>query len=138
MASHSTKPFALSVKAVIRDDAGCVLLLQRAANSKSDPGMWEFPGGKPDAGETFDAALIREVREETGLEATIDRPLGTGEMELPQVRVVILFLAASVRGHDVRLSSEHEAAAWVPVAKLVEWPLCPSIRPLANQLGQTG
>ncbi len=41
-----TKPFALSTKVVIRDDAGRCLLLKRALSSKGNPGKWEFPGGK--------------------------------------------------------------------------------------------
>jgi 8-oxo-dGTP diphosphatase len=58
------------VAAVIEDGAGRLLITQRPAGG-SFPGMWEFPGGKVDAGETPEAALVRELREELGVEAVI-------------------------------------------------------------------
>ena len=44
------KPFALSVKVVIRDQSGRILLLKRSLSSKGSPGKWEFPGGKAEGG----------------------------------------------------------------------------------------
>ena len=62
-----TKPFALAVRLILFNEAGEVLLLQRSRSSKTNPGRWELPGGKIDPGEQFDAALRREMLEETGL-----------------------------------------------------------------------
>ena len=53
------KPLKLSVKIVVRDDAGRCLLLRRSLSSKGNPGKWDFPGGKIDPGESFDEALVR-------------------------------------------------------------------------------
>ena len=58
---------SLSVKVIVYDQHGQVLLLQRSQASKNNAGKWEFPGGKLDPGESFDEALLREVQEETGL-----------------------------------------------------------------------
>jgi 8-oxo-dGTP diphosphatase len=59
----------LAVGAVITDEAGRVLLLRRNADDFMG-GQWELPSGKVDAGERLDAALAREVNEETGLDLT--------------------------------------------------------------------
>lgn len=60
----------LAVGAVITDAAGRVLLLRRNPNDFMG-GQWELPSGKADPGERLDAALAREVNEETGLELTV-------------------------------------------------------------------
>lgn len=62
------------VAAVIRDDQGRVLLAQRATGSHL-AGLWEFPGGKREAGETPWQALVRELDEELGITVTTARPL---------------------------------------------------------------
>lgn len=59
----------LVVGAVITDDEDRVLLLKRPADDFMG-GLWELPSGKVDPGERLDAALIREVKEETGLDLT--------------------------------------------------------------------
>ena len=62
-----TAPLVLVAAAALVDHDGRVLLAQRPAD-KSMPGLWEFPGGKVEPGETPEAALIRELREELGIE----------------------------------------------------------------------
>lgn len=51
-----------------------ILLLKRAESKRFLPGHWDIPGGKVDSGEEPDAAVLREVMEETGLDARISRP----------------------------------------------------------------
>jgi 8-oxo-dGTP diphosphatase len=59
----------LVAAATLIDDQGRVLLAQRPAG-KAMAGLWEFPGGKVDAGELPEAALVRELREELGIETS--------------------------------------------------------------------
>src|SRR6201996_4667651 len=61
------RPLVL-VAAVALVDADGRLLIARRPEGKSMAGLWEFPGGKVDAGETPEAALIRELREELGID----------------------------------------------------------------------
>lgn len=59
----SKKPFALSVKVVIRDGNGRCLLLKRSMSSKWNKAKCDFPGGKVDPGEDFEQAMLCEVAE---------------------------------------------------------------------------
>ena len=69
-AARSDHPVVLVSAIALIDVDGRVLLAERPAG-KSMPGLWEFPGGKVQEGETPEAALIREVREELGLDVTV-------------------------------------------------------------------
>ncbi|WP_108659400.1 (deoxy)nucleoside triphosphate pyrophosphohydrolase [Acuticoccus kandeliae] len=61
----------LVVAAALIDKGGRILITQRPAG-KAMAGLWEFPGGKVEADETPEAALIRELREEIGVEVPLD------------------------------------------------------------------
>ena len=112
----SAKPFSLAVKAVIPDEAGRVLLLRRSAANKHFVGKWEWPGGKVDPGEDFADAVVREVKEETGLDVAITALAGATEFEMPRAHVVLLCLEARLTGGQLELSAEHDAAEWVTFA----------------------
>lgn len=86
------RPFKLSAKVIIRNGDGHCLLLRRSSQSKGNAGKWDLPGGKVDDGETFDAALLREVREETGLEIRLDRVAGAAQSELPERCIAYIIL----------------------------------------------
>jgi 8-oxo-dGTP diphosphatase len=63
------------VGAVVRDDAGRLLLIRRG--HEPSRGLWSLPGGRVEPGETLQAAVVREVREETGLEVRVGDPVGS-------------------------------------------------------------
>lgn len=125
------KPFGLAVKAVLLDDRGRCLLIRRSAASKHFRGKWDMPGGKVDPGEPFDAALLREVEEETGLAARLTGVAGATEYEMEKVRVCILFMEARTEPGEVRLSDEHDAFDWVPVRDLVKSDLSDQLKAFA-------
>jgi len=112
------KPYGLGVKAIINDSHGQILLLRRSAQSKRFAGTWEFPGGKVDAGEAFDAALLREVAEETGLTIALDKVAGATHYEMPEIRLAVLFIEARLEAGEVRLSDEHDDYCLVPPGEL--------------------
>jgi len=131
------RPFGFSVKVIIRDGQDRVLLLRRSASSKNNAGLWEFPGGKLDPGESFDQGLLREVREETGLTIRLERVLDAGSSELPERTVAYLFMEGRLLKGKVRLSAEHSASQWIPpealAAKLAQENfLCPHFRAVAQ------
>jgi 8-oxo-dGTP diphosphatase len=106
------KPYGLCVKAVLRDGEGRVLLLKRPDGARNYPGVWDLPGGKVDTGETPDQALVREVREETGLEVQVLGLLRALEWEMPENRVICLLMIVDLEGGRLRLSPEHDSHTW--------------------------
>jgi len=109
--------------AVIRRGGRC-LLCQRPAH-KRHGGLWEFPGGKLEPGETLLHAAARELREELGVETN-----GAGDVVYrirdPGSVFVIEFVPVSVRGEPQAL--EHEALAWLTLGEAAALPLAPSDR----------
>jgi len=78
-APESSSPARLQcVGAVIRDGAGLLLLILRG--HEPGKGLWSIPGGRIEPGETDEQAVVREVREETGLTVTCGRLLGAVEL----------------------------------------------------------
>jgi len=125
MSTTPAKPFSLSVKAVVRDAQGRCLLLRRSAVNKHFVGCWEWPGGKVDAGEDFAHAVVREAREESGLEVELTGVAGVRELEIEKVHVVVLAMDVLVAGGKLRLSEEHDAFDWVALADLAGRNLTP-------------
>lgn len=123
MNTDEERPLKIAAHAVITDRRGRLLLLRRPASSEYNPGRWEFPGGRIGPGEGVSDALVRETREETGLEVEPGRLLGAGEQERAEGRVVHLIMSAAASGQEVTLSEEHDASRWVTPKGLAELPL---------------
>ncbi len=119
----SDKPFRLSVRAVIYDKQGKVLLLKRSRRSKNYPGKWEFPGGKVDMGERFDDALLREVREETGLAARLKRFIGAAKAEMPFVTAIQIVMEVEPAPGTPVISPEHEGITWASPEEMLSMEL---------------
>lgn len=119
--------FRLAVKAVVFDDANRCLLLRRSAANQNFVGCWEWPGGKVDAGEDFATATLRETAEEAGLQIELTGLAGVTRFEMPVASIVVLCMEARVLSGDVRLSHEHDAMEWVPLAELGRFNLFPRV-----------
>ncbi len=127
---------SLSAKAIIHDQHGNVLLLQRSQASRNNPGSWEFPGGKLEPGERFSEGLLREVEEETGLEIDLKGTFGVCESKQTNPRVVYLVMEAQAKTANIRLSDEHSAFQWTAPEKLQEAAMCPQFRRIARRYAQ--
>ena len=111
-----------------------ILMCQRPAH-KSHPLEWEFPGGKIEMGETPQAALVRELQEELGIETDPDsmKPAGFISHAYPDIHVVmLLFIIEKWRGTIIL--HEHAAMQWVPVNDLMQFAVLPADRPLLESL----
>jgi len=110
-----------------------VLLLRRASDQRIAPDTWQCPVGKQDVGEPIEETLVREVHEETGLRVLSAVPLGTQSTERVTDREPTTWhqfdFLAETDGAEVRLSHEHSAFRWVPLAEIDRFPdLSPQVR----------
>ena len=97
------------VAAVIIKD-GKVFATQRGYGEWQ--GWWEFPGGKIEAGESPEAALVREIREELDAEIEVGELLETVEWDYPKFHLTMHCFVCSLVSESMHLN-EHEAAAWL-------------------------
>jgi mutator protein MutT len=74
----------VGVGVILRDDAGRVFMAKRGPKAKNERGLWEFPGGSVEFGETLAAALKREMREEYGIEIEVGALLDVADHILPE------------------------------------------------------
>lgn len=112
------------VAAVVRDEAGRILLTRRPAG-RHMAGLWEFPGGKVEAGESPRAALTRELEEELGIRAEPRRLVHRSTHREPGLVVDLLFFEVdSVEGNPVPLDGQE--MAWVEPAALPRYPMPPA------------
>ena len=83
---------------------------------------WEFPGGKIDAGETPEEALVREIKEELDTEVEVNELLDTVEYDYPNFHLSMDCFICKIKSGDLVLK-EHEAAAWLTKETLysVDW-----------------
>lgn len=103
---------AVVVKGVIIHDRR-VLIVQRAANDQVGGGTWECAGGKIVFGEDLEAALIREVKEEVGLDVTVEKILYATTFQTgPTRQVVIISYLCESTNKDIVLSEEHMDYKW--------------------------
>ncbi len=88
-------------------------------------GLWEFPGGKVEDGETNSEALVRELREELGIEVEIGPLLGRAVHTEPGLEIRLSFFAVSnVRGEPVPL--EGQETRWVRPDDISSLPMPPA------------
>jgi 8-oxo-dGTP diphosphatase len=124
MATIPSPWLGISLYALVCDDAGRVLLVQRSPLCRFEPGCWEPPGGKPEPGENLSDALAREVCEETGLEIEVGGLAGAVEFAVPgRGRVVALVMNARRTGGVLELNPEHSAHAWASAGELAGYDL---------------
>ena len=129
-----TLPTLLVVACALVDVDGRVLIAQRP-EGKQLPGLWEFPGGKVEAGERPEEALIRELDEELGVQVSQSclAPFVFASHAYDSFHLLMpLWLCR--RWSGVVVNRHHAALAWVRPNKLAEYPMPPADAPLVAHL----
>ena len=122
------------VAAVITDARGRILLARRT-EGRDLAGLWEFPGGKREPGESPEAALARELHEELGIDARVGAHLITVPQRYPDKRLR-LDVRHVTRWTGVPRGREGQALAWVPPHKLASYAMPPADIPVVAALLQ--
>lgn len=130
----SEKPVLLVAAAALIDVDGRVLICQRP-EGKALAGLWEFPGGKVEAGETPEACLIRELHEELAI--TVSHaclaPFVFASHSYESFHLLMpLFLCRRWEGQVE--AREHRALAWAHPLRLSDYPMPPADAPLVAWL----
>ncbi len=127
-------PTVLVVAVALVDVDGRVLIAKRPEGKKL-AGLWEFPGGKVEPGERPEAALIRELHEELGIdvnEACL-APFVFASHAYDSFHLLMpLYLCR--RWNGVVTAREHDALAWVKPNRLSDYPMPPADEPLVAWL----
>ena len=107
------------VAAIIRKEDK-IFATQRGYGDFKD--WWEFPGGKMEAGETPEEALVREIKEELSTDIRVDKFLYTVDYDYPQFHLTMHCYMCSLLNEALHLN-EHEAARWLTADTLhsVNW-----------------
>lgn len=129
MASSKSR---LVVAAVIGDEHGRFLLARRPLTSHLG-GLWEFPGGGVEDGEEPAEALVRELREELGVEAEVEKPLTFAWHRDEQRSVLLLFYRVRLRSGRPE-GREGQEVGWFAREQLTQLPIPPADRELVRLL----
>lgn len=129
-----SKPLVLVAAAALTDVDRRVLIAQRPAG-KSMAGLWEFPGGKVETGETPEQALVRELREELSIEVCLEclAPFTFASHAYEKFHLLMpLFLCAKWDGEIT--PREGQVIKWVRASALRDYPMPPADLPLIPYL----
>ena len=123
------------VAAVALVDADGRVLLAQRPQGKPLAGLWEFPGGKVQPGETPETALIRELAEELGIDvaASCLAPFTFASYAYPEFHLLMpLYLCRKWSG--IAVAREGQRLAWVRPPRLADYPMPPADAPLVAML----
>ncbi len=125
-----SKPVVLVSAVALIDVDGRVLLAQRP-EGKSLAGLWEFPGGKVEQGETPEEALIRELQEELAINtwSSCLAPLTFASHSYEKFHLLMPLFACR-RWEGTPVSNEGQALKWVKPNELKDYPMPPADIPL--------
>ncbi len=127
-------PIVLVAAVALVDPDNRVLIAQRP-EGKPMAGLWEFPGGKVQIGETPEAALIRELKEELGIDVTESclGPFTFASHAYDDFHLLMpLFLCRKWQG--IVRGMEGQALKWVLPGRIADFPMPPADKPLVAML----
>lgn len=121
----------IDVAAAVIIRGGKVLIAQRSSGPRA--GLWEFPGGKQEPGETLEACLAREIDEELGMKIEVKRHFATVEHAYPDlgIRLHLFFCESS---SEMRAGEDHHDVRWIRTDELPRFSFPEADRLAAEKL----
>ena len=125
----------IQVSAALIFHGGKLLITQRHAKSHLG-GLWEFPGGKLELGETFEQCLVREIREELGVEISVGKLFEEVAHDYPEKSVRLkFFLCELISGEPAALDCA--AVKWIAKSELTDYEFPAADRQLLEKLSSS-
>ena len=120
-------------------DAGRILLVQRGAGAMA--GRWVVPGGRPRYGERMRDAVVREIKEETGLTIDVGEVVWVGDAigpgQPPEWHFSLIDFSARRVGGSLRAGDDAADVRWVPLNQVKELPLTDTMFELLEAIGES-
>lgn len=123
------------VAAFIKD--GDRFMICRRPEGKARAGLWEFVGGKAEAGETLEQALERECREEIGVSVRVGNVYTETLYDYPDISVHLTIFYATIESGTPR-SMENNAIAWIEPSEIPNYSFCPADIPIMKRIMEEG
>lgn len=120
--------------AIIENGIGQILIARRG-QGKSQAGLWEFPGGKIEQGESVEFCLKRELREEMNIEVEPYAFFGVNDHAYGTVHIRLIAHKATYQGGEIHLV-DHDEYRWVKPIEMSEYVFAPADVPFVEQLQQ--
>lgn len=127
------RKYGLTMRGIIKNDNGEILILKRHPKSKTDPEMWELPGGKVEKGENFTDALIREIKEETNLDGEVGDFGEAVQNDYSHKRTVQLIMYLDDVKGEVEISEEHTDWMWASIDKIKTLEISTSLKKILEK-----
>lgn len=122
------------VTAAVIERDGKILIARRKAGDRFG-GLWEFPGGKIEAGESPKQCLRRELREELGVEAEVEEFLAASRYDYGDFEVELLAFRVALLGEVFRLN-DHDEIRWVRPEDLRHYAFPEADAPIVRRLAE--
>ena len=120
------------VTAAIIQEQGRFFVARRGPGEKL-AGLWEFPGGKVEPGETLQECLKREIAEELGVEAIVGDVVTESHYKYEHGEILLVALQTELKGNDIKLSV-HDQEDWLLPEQILALELAPADIPIAKFL----
>lgn len=127
------KIYGLTVRGIIKNNDNKVLIVKRHPKSRTDPEMWELPGGKVEKGEHFADALVREIKEETNLDVDVGDFAEAIQNDYAHKRTVQLMMyLENVKG-NIKISEEHTDWMWASLEDIKQLEISTSLKKMLKK-----
>ncbi|QAY66993.1 (deoxy)nucleoside triphosphate pyrophosphohydrolase [Paenibacillus protaetiae] len=123
----------IEVAAAIIEDGDGRLLIARRKQGKSQEGLWEFPGGKLEPGETAESCLVRELQEEMSIRIRPYVYFGVNEHRYEAAAIRLIAYKAVYGGGDMKLA-DHDDCRWITRGELGLFHFAPADVPFVEKL----
>lgn len=131
--NNNMKAYGLTVRGIIKNDNDEILIVKRHPKSKTDPEMWELPGGKVESGEFFTDALIREIKEEVNLDVNVGDFAEAIQNDYSHKRTIQIMMYLDVIEGEVKISEEHTEWMWANLNKIRTLKLSSSLEKMLKK-----